>query len=541
MLYCFSIVAWLPFAQACYVSSVLDGLFTMLASPFATHPLLTTFEPLTHVSAIVLAAGKGTRLKSQLAKVLHPLWGTPLLGHVMQTLAYAGVTHQVIVTGHQRNAVEAYVQTHTDTLQQRLATDILEVQTVVQDPPSGTGDAVAKGFAGLSETTQTLVVTAGDVPLTTPETWHTFIRQHQDLQADITVMIARLDDPARYGRVIWEPKTSHVQAIVETSDLEAAQADPERYPEVVACTQGKDLHWVNSGVYALNPNTTKHLLPKLYDIANQNAQKEVYFTDIIQLAQQAGLKVGVFVLENPEEMQGVNTQADLAMCHTVLNRWTLEHLMRSGVRILAPEATWVAPTVRMAPGVTMYPGCVIEGDVVIAEDAQIGPYTTLKKRVSIGARTTIQQSHLENAFIAEDCIIGPFTHLRDTVHIARNTKVGNFVEMKNASIGEDSFASHLAYIGDATLGRDVNWGAGAITANFNALTWEKSASSIGDSVKVGSNSVLVAPITVEPHAFVAAGSVITENIPAYSLAVARPKHRFIMGWVTKILEGLSSK
>ncbi|MFM7467897.1 MAG: bifunctional UDP-N-acetylglucosamine diphosphorylase/glucosamine-1-phosphate N-acetyltransferase GlmU [Vampirovibrionales bacterium] len=506
---------------------------------FSTHPLLTPFPACAEVSAIVLAAGKGTRLKSTLAKVLHPLWGKPLLGYVMQSLAMAGVGHQVVVTGHQCEAVNAYVDECRQTLQGKgLA---LQLETVLQEPPSGTGDAVAKGFACVPATCHTVVVTAGDVPLTCPETWHTFIQAHQALQADVTVMIARLENPARYGRVIWHPETQGVTAIVETADIEAAQAQPEQYPEVVARITGADLHWVNSGVYAMNPHTTKHLLPKLYDIASQNAQQEVYFTDIIHLAQQEGLKVSAFVLDDPDEMQGVNTQADLAMCHEVLNRWTLNHLMGAGVRLMAPEATWIAPTVSIAPGVTVYPGCVLEGEVSIAEHAVIGPYTTLRKRVSIGPRTVVQQSHLENAFVDEDCLIGPFTHLRDTVHVARNTKIGNFVEMKQASIGADSFASHLAYIGDATLGRDVNWGAGAITANFNALTWEKSASVIGDSVKVGSNSVLVAPIQVEPHAFVAAGSVITEDIPAYSLAVARPKHRFVLGWVKKILEGLSSK
>lgn len=464
---------------------------------------------------IVLAAGKGTRLKSPLAKVLQPLWGRPLIHRVLDSLSAAGVSQAVCVVGHQAEAVQASVTNWAHTTPHNGS-----LQFVIQDPPLGTGDAVAKAAEALPTTQHDVtIITAGDVPLIRPETWQAMVATHRERHADLTVMTASLDTPGSYGRLRWNDATGEVLGIVEAKDLDPQDPDPSVH------------HWVNAGAYCASLEAIRPLLPKLYALMNSNAQKEVYFTDIVTLAVQAGLKVQAFVLGDPHEMQGVNTQEDLAHCHQILNRWTLSRHMANGIRILDPAATWIAPEVTLGAGSTVYPGCLLEGDVTTGAGCVLGPHATLRGPVTLGDRCSVTQSLITHTTTGDDCHLGPFTHLRDGVTLGDRIKVGNFVEMKNASLGADSFASHLAYIGDADLGIDVNWGAGAITANFNPLTWEKHRTTVGNHVKVGSNSVIIAPLTLEDHAFIAAGSVIHEPVPARSLAIARVRQKTTPDWV----------
>lgn len=458
---------------------------------------------MTQIKAIIMAGGKGTRLKSDLPKVLHPLMDKPLLKHVLDTLAQLQTPpdEAIIITGHQ-----------SDTVNQALAEWIypFTVKTVHQHPQLGTGHALQQVLTVLpADTDCRVLILSGDVPLIRPLT----IEQLASQTDDLTLASAVLANPTGYGRVLERQGGGYV--IAEEKDCP---------PEL------KQVNLVNAGLYQAHWPKLAALLTQL---SNQNAQGEYYLTDCVRLASEQGQKVGVVALLDPAEMIGVNSRADLAECHQLLNRRLISHWLAEGVTFIDPNSTWLGPDVQFAPDVTVYPNCWFSGHVAIGTGCVIGPHTHLSGQVTVGENTHITQSVIHNSHLGDNVRVGPFAHIRHNSLIASDVRIGNFVEVKQTNIASHTNAAHLAYLGDASLGQHVNIGAGTITANYDPIRNVKSHTHISDGVKIGSNSVLIAPVSVGQNACVAAGSVITQNVAAGSLAIARGRQQEIDGWVGK--------
>jgi bifunctional UDP-N-acetylglucosamine pyrophosphorylase/glucosamine-1-phosphate N-acetyltransferase len=329
-----------------------------------------------------------------------------------------------------------------------------------------------------------------------------------------------MPNPFGYGRVVTDGEA--VTRVVEQKD---------------ATEDEKRIQLINTGIYCLNWAKISPLLDKL---SNNNAQGEFYLTDVIALAVQAGYIVGVAHLDDPGEVLGVNSRADLAQCHEVLNQRSLNRLMAEGVTILHPTSSFIGPEVAIGADTTILPGCYLQGEITIGKRCTIGPHTTMSGSVVIEDDVKVMQSMVRDARIGSFTNVGPFAQLRDGVDVSHHVNIGNFVEVKKTRIDHHTNAAHLAYLGDATLGTDVNIGAGTITANYDPIRDIKEQTIIEDGAKVGSNSVLVAPVTIGENASVAAGSVITKNVPAWDLAIARGRQVEIAGWVKRI-KGLATE
>lgn len=466
--------------------------------------MLATSAPL---QVAVLAAGKGSRMQSPLAKVLHPLFGKPLVSWVLRAVQPLVPQHVWVITGHQAEAVEAHLATC------RHATS-LPVACVRQTQQLGTGHAVQQLPPPAWE--GAMLVLAGDVPLVTTETlaslWHTW--QQAPTPPAVTVLAAYVDDPTGYGRVCLNDAGQPI-AIIEEKD-----ATPEQ----------KALTLVNSGVYILHGAQVQPLLAQL---TNNNQQAELYLTDIVALAAQAGLVTQLAILPTASDMTGVNTPVQLAECHKLMSQRAIAYAQANGVMVLDPATTWLSDEVTLAGGVQVLPGCMLQGNVQVGAASVIGPYCVLKGNTTVGERCQVMQSLLSDATVGDNGLVGPFAHMHKGASTGDNVKVGNFVEMKNASIGADSFISHLAYVGDATLGHSVNWGAGSITANYNPITGAKQHTHVGDRSAVGSNCVLVAPLALPHDVSVAAGTVVTKPVPPEALVIGRARQTHLEGWVAQ--------
>ena len=422
------------------------------------------------LKSVILAAGKGTRMKSETPKVLHEIFNKALLGYVIDAVNNTGLADEnFVIVGHQAERVEEYIKSNYD-----------NAKTVLQSPQLGTGHAVSMVLPYLNDFDGEVVILCGDTPLITSETIKEFVEYHRKQKSDLTVMTSILDNPTNYGRIV-RAKDGTVTSIVEEKD-----ATPEQ----------KDIKEINAGVYCINWQKVK---PAFSELKTNNAQGEYYLTDIIKWGNQNGLSVNGYILKDNTEIYGINSKANLAEAAKMLNRRVVNKHLANGVTIIDPDTTWISPETEIAPDTIIYPSTYIEG---------------------------------ENK-IGKNCKIGPFAHLRGSVILEDNVKIGNFVEVKKAHIKSNTNACHLTYIGDAEIGSGVNIGAGTITANYNPLTKEKSKTIIKDNVKIGSNSVLVAPVTIEEGANIGALSVITKNIQEWSLAITRAPMRVIEGWVKK--------
>lgn len=460
------------------------------------------------VRAVILAAGKGTRLKSELPKVLHPLFGKPLLIRVLETLSRLNTEEACVIIGHGREqvleALNAFPARYP-------------LRSIVQEPQLGTGHAILQVRQKLAEWADyqgNILILSGDVPLLEATSLTRLLETHQSQGNKLTLLAATLPNPTGYGRVITNG--SSVSRIVEQKDATEAE---------------KQVQVVNTGIYCLNWPQISPLLEKL---SSNNAQGEFYLTDVIALAVQAGLKVGMAHLDDADEMLGVNARNDLAQCHTVLNQRTLNRLMAEGVTILNPNATMIAPEVSIGEDSTLLPGCFLQGEITIGKRCVIGPHTTLTGTVQIEDDVKVMHSMVRDSRIGHSCNIGPFAQLRDGVEISHHVNIGNFVEVKKSRIDHHTNAAHLSYLGDALLGSDVNIGAGTITANYDPIRDIKAQTIIEDGAKVGSNSVLIAPVTIGEQASVAAGSVITKDVATGDLAIARGRQVEIPGWVKRV-------
>jgi len=421
------------------------------------------------ITAIILAAGKGTRMKSDSTpKVLHEIMGKPLLGYVLDSVKNF-TSQSFVIVGH-----------HADEVKKFTEDNYKNAKTVLQSPQLGTGHAVSMVCPQLEGYQGQVLILCGDTPLITEDTLKKFVEFHNSNNSDLTVMSTIFENPKGYGRIIREADNS-LKCITEEKDASPSE---------------KLIKEVNAGIYCFNWDKFKNAFSQL---KSNNAQGEYYLTDIISWGKSNNLKVNAYILEDSEEIYGINSRQNLAAATKMMNRRNLEKYMTEGVTIVDPDTTWIST------------------DTTIEQDTIIYPSTYIEGKNSIG----------------KNCKIGPCAHLRGGVEICDNVKVGNFVEVKKAKINSNTNVGHLSYIGDAQLGQRVNIGAGTITANYNPLTKVKSQTVLEDDVKIGSNSVLVAPVKVEQGVNVGAGGIITKNIPAWALAITRAPLKILENWVKR--------
>ncbi len=429
-----------------------------------------------NVKSIILAAGKGTRMKSDMPKVLHTIFNKPLLGYVIDAVNNTDlVSENFVIVGHEAEKVEKFVNDNYS-----------NAKCILQSPQLGTGDAVNKAAPFINGFDGYVIVVCGDTPLITAETLKNFVEFHDNNEADLTVMSAIFDNPKNYGRIIRD-KNNRFVAIVEEKD-----ASPEQ----------KAVKEINAGIYCIS---WKSVYEAFNNLQNNNAQGEYYLTDIVKWSVEHNLKVQSYILDNKDEIFGINSKVQLAQATKILNKNSLIRLMEEGVQIVDPDSTYISP------------------------ETTIGADTLILPNVYITGKNTI----------GTHCKIGPFSHIRDGAVIGNNVRIGNFVEIKKSTIKDNTNVSHLSYVGDSELGSKVNIGAGTITANYNPISKVKSKTIIKDGANTGSNSVLVAPVTINEMASVAAGSVITKDVEAYSLAVSRSPLKIIPEWVKRKIEQLS--
>jgi bifunctional UDP-N-acetylglucosamine pyrophosphorylase/glucosamine-1-phosphate N-acetyltransferase len=462
-------------------------------------------------AVIVLAAGQGTRMRSSLPKVMHEIAGRPLLWHALRAAAEISPQRLVAVIGHGRELVQDYLSRATD-----LA--VLPIATAIQAEQKGTGHAVQCALSVTGPLTGTVIVSYGDVPLLRGETLQDLAAEHQQAGNAVTVLTAVVPDATGYGR-ITRTDGGAVTAIVEHRDADAAT---------------REIHEINTGVYAFDGALLTELIGQL---RTDNAQGELYLTDVVHLAVAAGRPVGALVAKDAAETEGVNDRVQLADMAGRLRAELVRRAQLAGVTILDPATTYLHADVTIGADSVILPGTHLEAGTVIGAGCTIGPDTTLIDcRVDDGA--SVVRSHCQGAHIGAGAQVGPFTHLRPGSDLREGAVVGAFVEVKKAVIGAGAKAHHLAYLGDATVGAGANIGAGVITANYDGV--HKSATTIGAQSFVGSNATLVAPITVADGSYVAAGSVITDDVAAGDLAVARGLQHNSAGWVLRRRTGTPS-
>lgn len=469
------------------------------ASPLQLGVLVSTTDNGRVAAVVIMAAGAGTRMKSATAKVLHPLAGRSMLSYAVEAASALEPEHLVVVVGHQRDQVEAH-----------LSEIAPQVVTAVQEQLRGTGDAVRSGLVGLGELAGDVVVTSGDVPLLTGDTLRGLVEAHRGEGNAVTVLTTIAADPTGYGRIVRDG--GEVTRIVEQRDA----GETER-----AITE------INAGIYVFDAQV---LQAGIADLSDDNAQGELYLTDVIGFARGLGRRVGGSVLTDALQAEGVNDRIQLAALSTELNRRILRRWMAEGVTVIDPASTWVHDSVDLAPDVTLLPGTSLEGATSIASGAVIGPDTTLID-VEVDEGAHVVRTHATLAVIGPNAEVGPFSYLRPGTQLGVKGKIGAFVETKNATIGDGAKVPHLTYCGDATVGEGANIGAGTIFANYDGVT--KSHTTVGKASFVGSDSVLVAPVEIADGAYVAAGSTITAAVGPGELAVARGQQRNIGGWVAR--------
>lgn len=450
-----------------------------------------------NLEVIILAAGLGTRMKSGTIKILHRAAGRPIIDYVLDLAADLSPNPPVMIVGYQREAVQKSVGTRA--------------RFAVQEEQKGTGHAVLQA-CGQVDPSRRVMILSGDVPLTRIETLRRLLDEHERAGNALTLLTMKPNDPGLYGRIIRD-ETDAVIRIVEAKD---------------ASDEEKRIGEVNAGIYVFNG---EHLFDNLRNLEPENAQKEYYLTDLLQVIRDAGHRVGALIADDPTEALGVNSRAELAQVENEIQRRVVVRLMTEGVTFRNPSTVVIDSTVAIGADTVVYPFVTLEGTTRIGEGCVIDPGVHLNN-VTVG-----DDVHLKTGTVAEDAIIedqatvGPYAHLRPGTRLGRRVKVGNFVETKKATFGEGAKASHLSYIGDAEVGADANIGAGTITCNYDGV--RKHQTVIEDGAFIGSDSQLVAPVRVGRGAYVGAGSTITKDVPAGSLATSRAPQKVVEGWVEK--------
>ena len=453
-----------------------------------------------NLTVIVLAAGGGTRMKSKTMKVLHPVGGRSMIGHVLTAVREIEPERIVAVVGHQREQVGPHIQ--------QLVPDAV---LAVQETQDGTGHAVRVAVEAAGTTSGTVLVVTGDTPLLRGDSLRAFAEEHEAAQRAVSILSGLVPDPFGYGRIVRNDE-GDVEAIVEEKDATAAQ---------------REIREINSGILAFDAEFLLEALPK---IDNDNAKGEYYLTDAVQLARDAGLTVGAHPIDDVMQTEGANDRAQLAELGRELNRRIVTQWMKDGVTVMDPATTWIDADVVLEPDVTILPGTQLLGATVVAEDAVIGPDCTLRD-CEIGSGARVVRAHAELAVIGEGANVGPFSYLRPGTEVRARGKIGAFVETKNSVIGEGAKVPHLSYVGDAEIGEGANIGAGTIVANYDGV--KKHRTKVGRHAKTGSNNTFVAPVEIGDGAGTAGGTVVRRDVPPGALAVSSGPQRNLEGWAQR--------
>ena len=452
---------------------------------------------MTELRAVILAAGKGTRMRSKLPKVLHKVGGKPMLQHVLDVADAAGAAEKIVIVGHGAELVESMVGE--------------QGKIVLQAEQLGTGHAVMQTKEALAGFTGTAMILCGDTPLLDGEELKKFYEAHVQSGAAATVLTAFMDNPFGYGRIVRDAD-GNVQGIVEEKDADAQQ---------------KLIKEINTGIYCLE-------CPLMFDVLAtltcDNAQGEYYLTDVLTKLNEAGKKVGGVVTEDSDMVMGINSRRQLAEAESVMRVRILNKLMDEGVTVMDPASTFIEGSVKIGRDTVIYPFTWLEGSTVIGEDCEIGPNVRLTN-VEVGNGTHLQFVYGHDCRVCDEVTAGPYVHLRPDTVIGNKVKIGNFVEVKNSNVGTGTKLPHLTYIGDSDIGSGVNMGCGCITVNYDGK--KKHRTVIEDNVFVGCNTNLVAPVTVKAGCYIGAGSTITKEVPENSLGIARAKQKNIEGWAEK--------
>jgi bifunctional UDP-N-acetylglucosamine pyrophosphorylase/glucosamine-1-phosphate N-acetyltransferase len=450
-----------------------------------------------NLTVIVLAAGGGTRMKSKTMKVLHPIGGRSMIGHVLHAVQAVEPTSVVAVVGHQREQVGPHI------------TELVPSAVLaVQETQDGTGHAVRVAMEASGTTTGTVIVAAGDTPLLEGESLRAFAEEHHAAQRAVSILSGRLADPFGYGRIVRNHE-GDVEAIVEEKD-----ATPEQ----------REIDEISSGILAFD---AEFLVSALARITNDNAKGEYYLTDAVGLAREDGLTVGAHLIDDVAQTAGANDRAQLAELGRELNRRIVTRWMKDGVTVMDPATTWIEADVVLEPDATILPGTQLLGATVVHEDAVVGPDTTLKD-CEVGAGARVVRTHGELAVIGDQATVGPFAYLRPGTQLGVEGKIGTFVETKNSTIGDGAKVPHLSYVGDAEIGEGTNIGAGTIFANYDGVAKHRTV--VGRHAKTGSNNTFVAPVEIGDGAGTAGGTVVRRNVPAGALAVSSAPQRNLEGW-----------
>ncbi len=454
-----------------------------------------------NIATIILAAGKGTRMKSDLVKVLHPILGLPMLSYPVElSLNEIEAEKTIVVMGHQADQIKKRFEDP-------------RIDFVLQDEQLGTGHAVLQALPLLQGFTGTALILCGDVPLVKAETLRSFIDTFLGNDSTIAVLTAVVKDPYGYGRIVRNQE-GWLERIVEEKDA----SDEERL-----------IREINTGIFCVR---SAFLMEGLKEIGKENVQGEYYLPDLVEVARKRDLRCSAHMVANPVEVMGINTRVDLATATEALRQEKVKELMLSGVTIIDPRTTYLDRTVEIGKDTTLYPNCTLQGRTRIGERCVIEPNSKISD-TEIGDGVTIRSySVITESRIEDGASIGPFAHLRPLSEVKAKAKIGNFVEVKKSVIGKGSKANHLAYIGDSLIGEEVNIGAGTITCNYDGF--EKHQTIIGDRVFVGSNVELVAPIKVGSRSSIGAGTTVTKDVPEGALAISRVKQKNIRGWSKKM-------
>ncbi|WP_249872215.1 bifunctional UDP-N-acetylglucosamine diphosphorylase/glucosamine-1-phosphate N-acetyltransferase GlmU [Oceanobacillus saliphilus] len=453
---------------------------------------------MTNRYAVILAAGQGTRMKSKLYKVLHPVAGRAMVQHVIDQLNTVKLDKLVTIVGFGSEKVKEQIGQVSE--------------FVIQEKQLGTAHAVQQAEDLLKDKDGTTIVVCGDTPLITGMTYQELFTHHEQKGASATILTAKTDKSAGYGRVIRN-EASEVERIVEHKDASESELL---------------VNEINTGTYCFD---NQALFAALQEVSNDNAQGEYYLPDVIEIMKDKGKKVSAFLTPNFEETLGINDRVALAEAEKTMKKRINEKHMRNGVAIIDPDHTYIEPDVVIESDVIIYPGSILKGDTVIKSDAEIGPNSEISN-CYIGEGTVVKQSVAKDSKIGDRVTIGPFAHIRPDSIVGNDAKLGNFVEIKKTALGDNSKVSHLSYIGDAEVGSNVNIGCGTITVNYDGTN--KFLTTIEDDAFIGCNSNLIAPVKIGRGSYVAAGSTITEDVPEDALSVARARQTNKEGYVSKL-------
>ena len=435
-------------------------------------------------------------MKSSTSKVLHEIFHKPLVYYPIEAARYAGAQEVCLVVGHKSEEV---MKTFGDTVKYALQAERL-----------GTGHAVMQAMDFIGDDGEILVL-YGDTPLITAQTIEKMLAFHRKKKNAVTVLSALVDDPTGYGRIVRD-ESKHFVKIVEQKD---------------ATDEEKRITEINGGMYVFE---AKHLKSALSKITNNNKQQEYYLTDTIEILLHEGYNVDAIAIMNQDDILGVNSREQLAQATAIMKQRINRKHMDNGVTLIDPHHTYIDPEVEIGQDTVIEPGCIIEGNTSIGENCLIG-YNTKIRNCTVGNSVAIESSMLIDSQIDEGCHIGPFAYIRPDSHIGAKVKIGDFVEIKNATIGEGTKVSHLTYIGDADVGCDVNFGCGTVVVNYDGE--KKHRTTIKDHAFIGCNTNLVSPVVIEENVYTAAGSTITQDVPKNSLAIARARQEIKPEWVTK--------